>query len=145
MQRPGEYRVDEVAWADASARLGAVRREVFVLEQRVPEELEWDGVDPSCRHVEALDASGSTVGTGRLLPDGHVGRMAVLAAHRGRGVGRAILARLIAIARDRGDREVVLNAQTHAIGFYRRSGFEVSSAVFLDAGIPHVAMRRALD
>lgn len=144
MNIPLEYRVQEVAWADASDRLGAVRREVFVVEQHVPEALEWDGVDAACRHVLALDRDGHPIGTGRLLPDGHIGRMAVAAPHRGRGVGRAILAALIDIARARGDREVVLNAQTHAIGFYRRSGFEVTSDEFLDAGIPHVAMRLTL-
>lgn len=138
------FHVDEVSWAEAAAALGAVRREVFVVEQQVPEDLEWDGIDPDCRHVLARDAAGRAIGTGRLLPDGHVGRMAVLQAYRGRGVGRALLVRLIEIALARGDRSVVLHAQTHAIEFYRRSGFEVSSGEFMEAGIPHVEMRRVL-
>lgn len=139
-----DYHIQEVSWANDSDRLGAVRREVFVVEQHVPEALEWDEADGECRHVLALDRDGRAVGTGRLLPDGHIGRMAVLQAHRGRGVGRAILAALISMAQGRGDREVVLNAQTHAEGFYRRSGFEVTSGEFMDAGIPHVEMRRRL-
>lgn len=136
--------MDEVPWATHAGVLGAVRREVFVVEQHVPEDLEWDGLDPGCRHALATDAAGRAIGTGRLLPDGHIGRMAVLASWRGRGVGGALLARLVAIARARGDAVAVLNAQTHAVGFYRRAGFEVSSAEFMDAGIPHVEMRRVL-
>lgn len=142
MSTPPGYRIEEVAWTDAADRLARIRREVFVVEQQVAEELEWDGADGACRHVLALDEGGRPIGTGRLLPDGHIGRMAVLAAHRGKGVGRALLAALIGIAQARGDAEVILNAQTHAIGFYRRSGFEVTSAEFMDAGIPHVQMRR---
>lgn len=141
---PFEFRVDEVSWSDAAEPAGAVRREVFVEEQHVPEDLEWDGIDPVCRHVLARDAEGRAIGTGRLLPDGHIGRMAVLRTYRGKKVGRALLERLIGIAAARGDRIVVLNAQTHTVDFYRRSGFEVTSGEFLDAGIPHVEMRRVL-
>jgi predicted GNAT family N-acyltransferase len=138
------FLVTEVAWTDASGRLGAVRRRVFVREQEVPEELEWDGLDGDCRHVLATDPDGVAIGTGRLLPDGHIGRMAVIKQWRGKGVGRALLAKLVELARDRGDRVVALNAQTHAIGFYRSGGFDVSSAEFMEAGIPHVEMRLRL-
>jgi len=138
------FLVDEVIWADAAERLGAVRRDVFVREQAVPEELEWDGLDGDCRHVMATDVCGIPIGTGRLLPDGHIGRMAVVKAWRGKGVGRALLAKLVDLARQRGDRAVALHAQTHAIGFYRRAGFEVSSDEFTEAGIPHVEMRLRL-
>jgi len=141
---PPVFHVDEVSWADAAQALGAVRRTVFVVEQQVPEDLEWDGIDERCRHVLARGEDGLAIGTGRLLPDGHIGRMAVLRGYRGKGVGRAILAKLVEIAFARGDRVVVLSAQTHAIDFYRRSGFEVSSAEFMEAGIPHVEMRREL-
>lgn len=144
MADPFEYRVDEVSWAEMGEALAAVRRAVFVVEQHVPEALEWDGLDPDCRHVAARDDRGQVIGTGRLLPDAHIGRMAVLASYRGQGVGRALLTRLIEIARTRGDRMVVLHAQTHAIAFYRRSGFEVSSEEFMEASIPHVEMRLAL-
>ncbi len=145
MNTPIDHRIEEVAWADAADRLEGVRYEVFVVEQHVPAELEWDEADAACRHVLALDDHGNPIGTGRLLPDGHIGRMAVLAVHRGKGVGRAILAALVTMAQARGDAEVVLNAQTHAVGFYRRSGFEVTGGEFEDAGIPHVQMRRRLE
>jgi len=144
MTAPFRFRVDEVSWGEAAEAAGAVRREVFVEEQHVPEDLEWDGIDPVCRHVLARNADGRAIGTGRLLPDGHIGRMAVLRTFRGKGVGHALLERLIGIAAARRDRIVVLNAQTHAVDFYRRSGFEVTSGEFMDAGIPHVEMRRVL-
>ena len=133
-----------VRWVDAADRLTAVRTAVFVHEQGVPEALEVDELDPACVHVLALDAADAPIGTGRLLPDGHIGRMAVLRHWRGTGVGSAILGQLLAIARKRGDGEAILHAQTHACAFYRRAGFEVTSAEFMEAGIPHVEMRHRL-
>ena len=138
------FRIEQVSWAVAAERLSAVRIEVFVREQGVPLELECDALDESCVHVLATDSDGGAIGTGRLLPDGHIGRMAVLEAWRGSGVGRAILGELLAVARARGHAAAVLNAQTHACGFYRRAGFEVTSGEFMDAGIPHVEMRLEL-
>jgi len=127
-------------WSRDEPALRAIRHRVFVVEQSVPEPLEWDGIDVSCRHAIAEDAHGAPVGCGRLLPDGHVGRMAVLREWRGRGVGSALLESLIALARERGDREVALNAQTHAMPFYARFGFAPAGAPFDEAGIPHQAM-----
>lgn len=127
-------------WRDESPRLSAVRRVVFVEEQHVPEDLEWDDADVDNVHALALAADGTPVGTGRLLPDGHIGRMAVLASHRGRGVGAALLRALIDAARDRGHEVVELAAQLQAIGFYERFGFVVHGPVFDDAGIPHRTM-----
>ena len=138
------YCVREVSWDEAGSRLSAVRRGVFVEEQGVAEALEWDGLDPACRHVMAQSASGEAIGTGRLLPDGHIGRMAVLPAWRRRGVGSALLAELVAMARSRGDDQVVLHAQAYVIDFYRRAGFEAASAQFMEAGIPHVLMQMRL-
>jgi predicted GNAT family N-acyltransferase len=94
--------------------------------------------------VALFDRAGRLLGTGRLLPDGHVGRMAVLPQARGTGVGSALLAALLQAARARGDREVALSAQTHAIPFYERFGFVVEGEEYDDAGIPHRRMRRAL-
>lgn len=136
-----QVRVRRVGWSDAHDELRAIRLTVFVREQHVPEELEWDDIDGECLHVLAETAAGKAIGTGRLLPDGHIGRMAVLAPWRGRGVGGMLLAELIAAARERGHAAVELSAQTHAIGFYRRFGFEVVSGEFLDAGILHRTMR----
>jgi predicted GNAT family N-acyltransferase len=133
-----------LAWIDARADASAIREAVFVAEQGVPPEIELDEWDERCDHALAIDAGGRAVGTGRLLPDGHIGRMAVLREHRGRGVGAAILEALIERARQRGMRRVVLNAQTHAAGFYARFGFAASGDEFLEAGIPHLEMARDL-
>src|SRR4051812_26151311 len=133
--------VRRVVWGDAIDTLRSIRRQVFVEEQHVPESLEWDGLDDDCVHVVAETSAGEAIGTGRLLPDGHLGRMAVLAPFRRCGVGGRLLLELIAAAAERGQLEVVLSAQTHAIGFYERFGFEVISDEYLDAGIPHRTMR----
>jgi predicted GNAT family N-acyltransferase len=138
------YAIREASWEQDGDRLRALRHEVFVREQGVPEALEWDGLDPQCRHVVAETTAGEAIGTGRLLPDGHVGRMAVAYAWRRKGVGSGLLERLVAIAHARGDRLVVLHAQTYAVGFYRRAGFEAIGAEFMEAGIAHVEMRKRL-
>lgn len=117
--------------------LRSIREAVFVVEQNVPADLEWDGVDRDCLHVIAYTYDRSAVGTGRLLDDGHIGRMAVLAPWRGRGAGSALLLKLIAIAKTRGIDSVALNAQTHALAFYERFGFVAEGDDFDDAGIPH--------
>lgn len=132
-------------WDEVGQVAGAIRTRVFVEEQGVPAELEWDAADTECWHAIATDARGVPVGTGRLLPDGHIGRMAVLAEARGCGVGMAILQALIAQARTLGYTEVVLHAQTHAEPFYRRAGFMREGDLFMEAGIEHVTMRLALD
>jgi predicted GNAT family N-acyltransferase len=138
------FRVRRADWEHDHEHLRRIREVVFVREQHVPSALEWDGSDASCLHVLAEDRDGLPIGTGRLLPDGHIGRMAVLATWRGGGVGSAILTELVRWAAERGMTEVVLNAQTHALGFYQRHGFFAEGAVFLDAGIDHLRMRRVL-
>jgi len=127
-------------WSEAEAQARRIRFAVFVEEQGVPAELEMDEMDAQCVHALAFDGS-EAVGTGRLLPDGHIGRMAVLKGWRGRGIGAALLRRLIQAARERGDREVLLSAQVHALGFYRAQGFTAVGEVYQEAGIPHRAMR----
>ena len=130
-------------WQSAQADAKPIRFQVFVDEQRVPAEIELDEHDARCIHALAY-VEGTAVGTGRLLPDGHIGRMAVLKSARRTGVGRAILRALIDAARRRGDRQVVLSAQVHAVGFYRAEGFQREGPVYEEAGIPHQAMRRSL-
>jgi predicted GNAT family N-acyltransferase len=115
-----------------------------VIEQGVPLDLEWDGIDAECAHVLAYNDDNLAIGTGRLLPDGHIGRMAVSEPWRHRGVGSALLRELMAIAKERGMQEVVLNAQIQASAFYERHGFVAEGESFLDAGIPHLRMRRPL-
>ena len=135
------FTVKRVGWNEAGAQLRAIRTTVFIDEQNVPMELEWDGLDGLSTHVLAITATGVAIGAGRLLPDGHIGRMAVVKPWRNRGVGRTILLELLAIARERGFERVELSAQTHAIAFYARFGFEVVGGEFMDAGIPHRTMR----
>jgi predicted GNAT family N-acyltransferase len=128
--------------ADMSAVL-ALRHEVFVVGQGVPAELERDERDAVSDHAVAL-LDEQVVGTGRLLPDGTIGRMAVAAAARGRGVGAAVLQRLEERARERGLPAVELHAQLHAAGFYERAGYLPTTAVYLEAGIEHLSMRKEL-
>ncbi len=139
-----DFRVKLVTWREQSAVLLGIRTRVFVEEQGVPADLENDGRDGGCAHALAEDGEGAPVGTGRLMPDGRIGRMAVLASWRGRGVGAAILAALMQEARRRGFSEAYLHAQSHARDFYARHGFVVEGAEYLEAGIPHVGMRARL-
>ena len=133
-----EIRVSE--WPPAREDAQRIRFTVFVDEQRVPPELEMDEHDAVSVHALAF-SRGRAVGTGRLLPDGHIGRMAVLKEWRGKGVGRELLRALMKRARQRGDREVVLNAQVQALGFYAAEGFAPSGPVYEEAGIDHQEMR----
>ena len=132
-----------MGWEQARALAAPIRFEVFVREQAVPAEIELDEMDASCIHALAYEHD-RAVATGRLLPDGHIGRMAVLKAFRGRGAGGAVLEKLVEAARSRGDREVVLSAQVHAVPFYEAYGFAAFGEVYEEAGIPHRDMRRAL-
>ena len=136
--------VRRVTWSEAYDTLSAIRINVFVEEQHVPAALEWDGLDDQCLHVLAESAAGDAVGTGRLLPNGQIGRMAVLPEWRRRGVGGMLLRELIAAAVERAHSEIELSAQTHAIGFYQRFDFAVVSDEYLDAGIAHRKMRLSL-
>ena len=131
--------VRELTWAEGAKDLTAVRVAVFVEEQGVGRETELDGEDDGCRHFLAEDESGKPVGTARLLPTGQIGRMAVLAEWRRRGVGAQLLQRAAAAARQDG-RPVFLHAQAHAVPFYERNGFEVVGAAFEEAGISHRKM-----
>lgn len=131
------------SWDELSAQASPIRFTVFVDEQKVPVELELDEFDPLSCHALAL-AGDEAIGTGRLLPDGHIGRMAVLAGWRGRGVGALLLQALIDEAKRRGMARVVLNAQTHALGFYARFGFVPEGEEYEEAGLPHRTMSRSL-
>ncbi|HZN23515.1 MAG TPA: GNAT family N-acetyltransferase [Burkholderiales bacterium] len=136
--------VRPVNWNARREDLRALRRTVFIEEQNVPEELEWDEVDERAYHVLAMSGDGDPIGTGRLSLDCQIGRMAVARDWRGRGVGAAILRTLLAFAVKEGCRVVRLHAQTHALGFYERYGFEAVSDEFQEAGIPHRAMELRL-
>ena len=137
-------RVKLVDWVDAEPLIRPVRETVFIHEQAVPEELEWDGLDPQCAHVLAWNDQGDAIGTARMQPNGTIGRMAVLKDWRGRGAGRALLEALLDCAVRQELTRVTLSAQTHAIGFYERAGFHVVGELFIDAGIPHRKMVKEL-
>lgn len=128
-------------WNALNTDAKLIRFEVFVEEQKVPAELEMDHMDAVCLHAVAYDADGTPLGTGRLLPDGHIGRMAVRLFARGTGVGGALLQVLMAQARARGDQQVVLSSQSHAAPFYERHGFAIDGDEFFEAGIAHINMR----
>jgi len=132
--------IQVLSWNLACHRARAVRESVFVEEQRIPKELEWDEWDAISEHALALTGGAVAVGTARLLPDGHLGRMAVLPDWRGKGVGRRLAQELLARARKRGMNRVSLHAQIHAADFYRKLGFLEFGDVFEEAGIPHIAM-----
>lgn len=139
-----EYGVEEGDWEALGPRVGPVRERVFVQEQGVPADMEYDSADPVSLHVLARGPDGSVIGTGRLLPDGHIGRLAVAPEWRGKGVGTALLSHLMEAARRRGTTNLALNAQKAAIGFYERLGFLPVGSEFMEAGIPHFAMERAV-
>lgn len=139
-----DFRVEPADYAIDFKDLRAVREPVFVVEQNVPLEMEWDELDPHCHHVIARDAAHRPIGTGRLTPEHKIGRMAVLRHWRGHGVGEALLLALIEQARALGWREVTLHAQVSALGFYEKFGFIAYGDRFEEAGIEHQAMRLEL-
>ena len=131
-------------WEQDSAAIRAVRYAVFSVEQGISEALDFDGRDHECVHVLARIGDGETIGTARMLPDGHVGRIAVHKEWRGQGVGTRLTEYLTEVARDRGLAEIHLHSQVQAAEFYSRLGFEARGATFMEAGIEHVLMVRIL-
>lgn len=129
-----------VNWEDEVFTLRAIRTAVFIHEQRIPENLEWDEFDAISMHVLAFNSDGQPVGTARLLPDGHIGRMAVLKEWRGKGYGSAVLQRILEELRNRHCQKAMLNAQTTAVKFYEKFGFHAYGEEFMEANIPHIKM-----
>ena len=146
-----DFHILKVDWSESSPALSAIRRTVFIEEQNVPEELEWDGLDANpqyCLHLLAETEDGKPIGTVRLLINGHsghIGRMAVLKEWRGHGVGRGLLDTVLKLATAQGLSKLWLNAQVQVTGFYALAGFEAIGDEFLDAGIPHRRMQRKPD
>ena len=136
-----DFRIEPADWATDYAALRAVRDPVFIDEQKVPIEDEIDAFDPLSKHVIARDAEERPIGTGRLSPERLIGRMAVIREWRGRGVGEALLAALLDQARALGYPSVELHAQSHAIPFYEKFGFEAYGEAFDECGIQHRMMR----
>ena len=134
------------SWQEFGERAQTIRTRVFIEEQNIPAEMEWDAADAQAVHALALNRFGLPLATGRLLQHapgvGRIGRMAVSQSVRGSGIGRNVLDALTAAARQRGDHEIVLHAQTSAQAFYARAGFSARGAVFEEAGIAHIEMTR---
>lgn len=145
--RTGAFRVCVGNWDELGADASGLRTLVFVQEQQIPIEMEWDEADAGATHAVAYDAAGQALATGRLLVHApgvaRIGRMAVRRELRGAGLGSVILRALVACARRRGEHEVMLHAQRSAEGFYTGLGFVVSGAPFDEAGIAHIEMRCA--
>ncbi|MEM7364216.1 MAG: GNAT family N-acetyltransferase [Pseudomonadota bacterium] len=139
-----DFNITEADWARDGNVLSNIRKLVFIIEQQVPQDEEWDGRDDSAWHWVATDPDERPIGTARLLPDGQIGRMAVLGEYRARGIGFALLEAAVQKARTLGMNGVYLNAQTHALGFYERAGFVAEGDEFMEAGIPHYRMTQSL-
>jgi len=137
-------RVEQVTWAEGQALIRPIREAVFIQEQTVPVELEWDELDAGCIQLLAF-SSNDAVGTARMTAAGKIGRMAVLSGYRGFGIGTSLLSKMIQLAQKEHLSAVVLDAQVAAIPFYQRVGFEVASEPFMDAGIVHRKMKLFFD
>lgn len=137
--------INQVEWLEYQSQLSAIRRTVFVEEQKVPIALEWDDQDASAQHLLALSYSNEPIACARLLSSGSIGRMAVLKAWRGMGVGAKLLNKAIALHRQQGVSAIKLSAQVHSILFYQQAGFKVVSEPYLDGGILHVDMQLIVD
>ena len=134
-----KYTIKVTQWEDDKTHLSEIRRKVFIEEQKVPEDLEWDDDDKSCVHILVTD-NNTPIATGRIKMDGHIGRMAVLKSYRGKGVGSTVLKALIDFSKTLKMKSVYLHAQITAVPFYDKHGFKISSEEFMDAGIPHKSM-----
>jgi predicted GNAT family N-acyltransferase len=130
------------SWEEDYDLIRHVRISVFCREQSIPQELDFDGLDPECRHVLAFTNSGEPIGTARMQKDGHLGRIAVLKEWRKHGVGKALVESLVGVAKSEGLLQVYLNAQVHAVPFYKELGFRPEGEAFLEAGIEHYKMTR---
>lgn len=148
MSKPSKqshWQIETVRWQEAEQLLSDIRTRVFIEEQQVPVALEWDGLDAGAQHLLAKNQTEVAIGCARILPNGSIGRMAVLMPWRDLGVGTALLKSAIDYAKSQAWHMVTLSAQTHAIPFYERYGFKVISQPYLDAGILHQDMQLVFD
>ncbi len=140
--------IAQVSWRDAENDLRAIRTPVFIVEQLVTPEFEWDELDASAVHLLAMlkhnNLKPQPIGCLRIIGYHKIGRMAVLKQYRGNGLGAALLLAAVAICKKHGNKQVILSAQTHAIKFYTKCGFKVTSDIYQDVHIPHVDMQLEL-
>ncbi len=139
-----DFSIDLVRWETHAEPLGDVRYRVFVVEQKVPEEIEVDSIDPLAIHALARDLEGNPIGTGRLARDGRIGRVAVLHEWRGKSVGTELMRRLIDHARSIDLKAVYLHGQSRSLEFYEKLGFVAQGPEFLEADIAHRQMTLSL-
>jgi predicted GNAT family N-acyltransferase len=139
-----EFTVEQVKWQDKKSHLRHIRTTVFIEEQHVPIDMEWDEYDETCVHVIA-ETNEEPIGTARLLESGQIGRMAVLKAYRNHGVATKMLEKQLSIAKSLKMNAVFLNSQIDVVEFYKKFGFVEEGGIFDDAGIPHRKMTKALD
>ena len=141
------FTIEITSWHQQQSHLNNIRAQVFILEQNVPEELEWDNEDETAIHALAwsqFDDSTLAIGTARIIiknKQAYIGRMAVLSQWRKQGIGSRILQACIDVCRQRGVKTIILNAQTYVLPFYHKAGFHITSEEFMDAGIPHKQMQ----
>jgi len=138
------FTVSLVCWHDGEPLLKSIREAVFVREQGVPSELEWDGLDDNCRHALALSHQGDAIGCGRMFTNGHIGRISVLPQWRKQKVGTAIMEALLDYARAHNYKKVDVDAQTYTLPFYHSFGFAEHGKEFMEAGLPHIKMAMKL-
>ncbi|HEU0219962.1 MAG TPA: GNAT family N-acetyltransferase [Gallionella sp.] len=134
------FTVSLISWHDGEPLLKSIREAVFIHEQGIPEALEWDGLDENCRHALALSLQGDAIGCGRMIPDGHIGYIAVLPQWRKQKVGTAIMEALLNYARAHDYPQVSVDVQPQYVPFYRSIGFVGRGEAFIDAGLPRIKM-----
>lgn len=139
-----KYQLKTATWDKDKEALIQIRRTVFIDEQNVPEELEWDEYDKDAIHILVTDKNNKPLATGRMKLNGHIGRMAVIKSERLSGIGTQILHKLLEAAHQHGLHQVYLHSQITAIPFYKKLGFEICSDEFMDAGIAHKTMQLTL-
>lgn len=137
--KPTDYEISVASWSIDADDLKTIRTSVFIEEQNVPVELEWDGLDPNCTHF-IVRSDSKAIATARLKSDGQIGRMAVLKPYRNLGVGSRLLTEVLNYAKGAGFNSIYLHAQIQVIGFYQKFDFTTEGEEFMDAGIPHRAM-----
>ena len=117
-----------------------VRNTVFTEEQKISSAIDFDGLCPECFHGLARNGRGIPIGTGRMQKNGHIGRLAVIAKWRGKGIGAALVNEFVSFAQSKGLEQAYLNSQEQAVGFYEKCGFSSQGEIFYEAGIPHIKM-----
>jgi predicted GNAT family N-acyltransferase len=138
MAKSKSINIQTVSWQDDALPLREIRTQVFIVEQHVTEAFEWDDLDQNAIHLLAM-VGNQPIACARIIGN-KIGRMAVIKASRGKGFGMALIQKALEIIKNNGESSAYLSAQTHAIGFYQRAGFLVTSEEYCDVDIPHVDM-----